>query len=134
MNYADIYILTPKKDNQATPQSILLHELGHMVNLILTGDVGKLPEDFAVITSLLNLNINKNDQNEFFAHCFAMSLLSETELVPFDPFPMVCKLRLNGISVPPKRNGYSIFIGTNIIHTCYSVSLILIPFISRRYV
>lgn len=89
MNYADIYILTPKKDNQATPQSILLHELGHMVNLVLTGDVGKLPKDFAVITSLLNLNFNKNDQNEFFAHCFAMSLLSETELVPFDPFPMV---------------------------------------------
>lgn len=45
-----------------------------------------------------------------------------------------CKLRLNGIPVPPKRNGYSIFIGTNIIHPCYSVSLILIPFISKRYV
>lgn len=44
------------------------------------------------------------------------------------------KLRLNVIPVPPKRNGYSIFIGTNITHTYYSISLILIPFISKLYV
>ena len=32
---ADIYMLIPHKDQEAPPQSVLLHELGHCVNIAL---------------------------------------------------------------------------------------------------
>ena len=82
----DIYLTVPHTDRTATPQSILLHELGHCVNLALTGDLEKLPEDFQLVTSLIGMNQPDCDLKEFFAHCFAMSLLIEPELQKADPF------------------------------------------------
>lgn len=89
---ADIYLLVPHKDLSATPQSILLHEIGHMINLALTGTMEVQPDDFQVVSSLLHLNLDGVDNKEFFAHCFAMSLLSEPELTSADPFTMVPKI------------------------------------------
>ena len=43
---ADIYLLVPHKDFSATPQSILLHEIGHIINLVLTGTTEVQPNDF----------------------------------------------------------------------------------------
>lgn len=88
---ADIYLLVPHKDFSATSQSILLHEVGHMINLALTGTMEVQPNDFQAITSLLHLNLDGVDCKEFFAHCFAMSLLIEPELNLADPFTMVPK-------------------------------------------
>lgn len=88
---ADIYMLVPHKDFSATPQSILLHEIGHMINLALTGTMEVQPDDFQVVSALLHLNLNGVDSKEFFAHCFAMSLLIEPELTSADPFTMVPK-------------------------------------------
>ena len=88
---ADIYLLVPHKDFSATPQSILLHEVGHMINLALTGAMEVQPNDFQVVSSLLHLNLDGVDCKEFFAHCFAMSLLIEPELNSADPFTMVPK-------------------------------------------
>ena len=85
---ADIYMLIPHKDLEATPQSMFLHELGHCVNIALTGNPEVVPEDFALVTSLIGVNQDDCDVSEFFAHCFAMSLLIEPDLLKADPFNM----------------------------------------------
>lgn len=85
----DIYLLIPHKDFSATSQSILLHEIGHIINLALTGTAEVQPDDFQVVSALLHLNLDGVDCKEFFAHCFAMSLLIEPELNSADPFTMV---------------------------------------------
>lgn len=86
---ADIYMLIPHKDHEATPQSMLLHELGHCVNIALTGDPEVPPEDFALIMKLIGVDKVECDIPEFFAHCFAMSLLIEPDLLNADPFETV---------------------------------------------
>ena len=86
---ADIYMLIPHKDLEATPQSMFLHELGHCVNIALTGNPEVVPEDFALVTSLIGMNQDNCDVSEFFAHCFAMSLLIEQDLLNADPFKTV---------------------------------------------
>lgn len=86
---ADIYMLIPHKDHEATPQSMLLHELGHCVNIALTGNPEVPPEDFPLIMKLIGVDRVECDISEFFAHCFAMSLLIEPELLSVDPFKMV---------------------------------------------
>ena len=85
---ADIYMLIPHKDLEATPQSMFLHELGHCVNIALTGNPEVVPEDFALVTSLIGVNRDDCDVSEFFTHCFAMSLLIEPDLLKADPFNM----------------------------------------------
>ena len=86
---ADIYILIPHKDHEATPQSMFLHELGHCVNIALTGDPENPPENFALVMKLIGADKIECDVPEFFAHCFAMSLLIEPDLLKADPFKMV---------------------------------------------
>ena len=86
---ADIYMLIPHKDHETTPQSMLLHELCHCVKIALTGDPEIPPEDFALVMKLIGVDAVECDIPEFFAHCFAMSLLIEPELLITDPFKMV---------------------------------------------
>lgn len=86
---ADIYMLVPHKDHEATPQSMFLHELGHFVNIALTGNPEIVPEDFALVTSLIGVNQDDCDVSEFFVHCLAMSLLIEPDLLNADPFKTV---------------------------------------------
>lgn len=86
---ADIYMLVPHIDHDATPQSMFLHELGHCINIALTSNPEVVPEDFALVTSLIGVNQEDCDVSEFFAHCFAMSLLIEPDLLNADPFKTV---------------------------------------------
>lgn len=86
---ADIYMLIPHKDHEATPQSMFLHELGHCVNIALTGDPEAPPEDFTLVMKLIGDDKVECDVPEFFAHCFAMSLLIEPELLSADPYKTV---------------------------------------------
>ena len=86
---ADIYMLIPHKDHEATPESMLLHELGHCVNIALTGDPEAPPEDFTLVMKLIGADKAECDVPEFFAHCFAMSLLIEPDLLRADPFTIV---------------------------------------------
>lgn len=89
---ADVYLPVTHEDFSATPQSILLHEIGHIINLALTGTMEVQPDDFEVVSALLHLNLDGVDCKEFFAHCFAMSLLIEPELTQADPFTMVSEM------------------------------------------
>lgn len=86
---ADIYMLVPHIDYEATPQSMFLHELGHCVNIAMTGNPEVVPDDFALVTSLIGVKQDDYDVSEFFAHCFAMSLLIEPDLLSTDPFKTV---------------------------------------------
>ena len=88
---AGIYMLIPHKDHEATPESMFLHELGHCVNVALTGDPEAPPEDFTLVMKLIGADKTECDVSEFFAHCFAMSLLIEPELLIADPFKTVPK-------------------------------------------
>lgn len=65
---------------------MFLHELGHCVNIAVTGNPEVVPEDFALVASLIGVNHNNCDIAEFFAHGFAMSLLIEPDLLRADPF------------------------------------------------
>ena len=82
-------MLIPHKAHEATPQSILLHELGHCVNIALTGDPEVPPEDFVLVMKLIGADKAECDVPEFLAHCFAMSLLIEPDLLNADPFKMI---------------------------------------------
>lgn len=86
---ADIYMLIPHIDYEATPQSMFLHELGHCVNIALTGDPEAVPEDFEMVTFLIGVNQKDCNVSELFAHCFAISLLMELDLLNADPFKTV---------------------------------------------
>ena len=85
----DIYMLVPRIDREATPQSMFLHELGHCVNIALTNNQEDAPEDFTLVMKLIGADTVECDVPEFFAHCFAMSLLIEPDLLKADPFKMV---------------------------------------------
>lgn len=85
----DIYMLIPRKDHKATPESMFLHELGHCVNVALTGDSETPPEEFTLVRKLIGADKTKCDVSEFFSHCFAMSLLIEAKLLSADPFETV---------------------------------------------
>ena len=86
---ADIYMMIPHKDYEATPHSMFLHELGHCGNIALTGDPETPPENFALVMKLIGADKIECDGPEFFAHCFAMSLLIEPDLLNADPFKTV---------------------------------------------
>lgn len=86
---ADVYMLIPHKDHEATPESMFLHELGHCVNIALTSDPETPPEDFTLVMKLIGVDKAECDVPEFFAHCFAMSLLTEPELLNADPFKTI---------------------------------------------
>lgn len=86
---ADVYMLIPHKDHEATPESMLLHELGHCINIALTGDPEFPPEDFILVMKLIGADKIECDVPEFFAHYFAMSLLIEPNLLIADPYKMV---------------------------------------------
>ena len=86
---ADICMLIPHKDHEATPQSMHLHELGHCVNIAFTGNPEIPPEDFTLVMKLIGVDKVECDIPEFFAHCFAMSLLIEPDLLNADPFETI---------------------------------------------
>lgn len=65
---ADIYMLVPHKDHEATPQSVFLHELGHCVNIALTGNPEVPPEDFTLVMKLIEVDKVECDISEFFAY------------------------------------------------------------------
>lgn len=68
---------------------MFFHEVGHCVNIALNGNPEVPPENFALVTSLIGMNQDNCDVPEFFAHCFAMSLLIEPALLNADPFKTV---------------------------------------------
>ena len=69
--------------------SILLHELGHVLNLRLTGDISAAPDDFLSFAEPFFPGLStkyRTSAPEFFAHCFAMGVASRPGLERYDAF------------------------------------------------
>lgn len=88
----DIYLFHRKKNENSSLESILLHELGHVLNLSLTGDISAVPEDFFTFGELFFPGLStiyREQAPEFFAHCFSMGITSRSEFHQYDAFPTV---------------------------------------------
>ena len=88
----DIYLFHRKGDEKSSLESILLHELGHVLNLSLTGDISAVPEDFFTFGELFFPGLSttyRNQAPEFFAHCFSMGITSRPEFQQYDAFPAI---------------------------------------------
>lgn len=88
----DIYLFHRKKNENSSLKSILLHELGHVLNLSLTGDISVVPEDFFSFGEMFFPELStmyRKQAPEFFAHCFSMGITSRSEFHQYDAFPTV---------------------------------------------
>lgn len=78
------------------PESIFLHEIGHVVHTHITGQPAKLPEGFMEMFTALFDNkgkalLNESMEREYFADCFAMAALVEANMDEFDSYTVVPK-------------------------------------------
>ena len=89
----DIFLPRILRDRTATPESIFLHKLGHVLNVRLTGDVTQAPSAFLDFGEPFFPGLSSKHcsiSGELFAHCFAMGVFSRhPELQEFDPFTEV---------------------------------------------
>ena len=81
------------RDKHSTPESMFLHELGHVLNVRLTGDLTLAPPAFLEFGEPFFPGLSDRHRSvsgELFAHCFAMGVFSRhPELRELDPFTMV---------------------------------------------
>lgn len=85
---------TDAEDHGTSWGSILLHELGHVLNLRLTGDISAAPDDFLSFAEPFFPGLStkyRTSAPEFFAHCFAMGVASRRGLERYDAFPNIQK-------------------------------------------
>lgn len=91
----DIYLFQRTVEDRSTSWgSILLHELGHVLNLRLTGDISVVPDDFLSFAEHFFPGLStkyRASAPEFFAHCFAMGVASRPGLEYYDAFPNIQK-------------------------------------------
>ena len=91
----DIYLFQWTVEDRSTSWgSILLHELGHVLNLRLTGDISVVPDDFLSFAERYFPGLStkyRASAPEFFAHCFAMGVASRPGLECYDAFPDIQK-------------------------------------------
>ncbi len=91
----DIYLFQRTAGDRSTSWgSILLHELGHVLNLRLTGDISVVPDDFLSFAEWFFPGLStkyRASAPEFFAHCFAMGVASRPGMECYDAFPNIQK-------------------------------------------
>lgn len=89
----DIFLPRILRDKHSTPESMFLHELGHVLNVRLTGDLTLAPPAFLEFGEPFFPGLSDRHRavsGELFAHCFAMGVFSRhPELRELDPFTMV---------------------------------------------
>ena len=89
----DIFLPRILRDKHSTPESMFLHELGHVLNVRLTGDLTLAPPAFLEFGEPFFPGLSDRHRSvsgELFAHCFAMGVFSRhPELRELDPFTMV---------------------------------------------
>ena len=77
-------------DNTIAAEYVFLHELGHVLQIALSGSTQNVPNEFIQFHESLS-NVTKLEQGseeaiEAFADTFAISVMRGTELSDFDPF------------------------------------------------
>jgi hypothetical protein len=78
------------KDDSIAPEYVFLHELGHVLQVAITGSDQLVPEEFINFNnSLPNVNLKQGDCEapDLFADTFAVAVMQGTCLHQFNPFP-----------------------------------------------
>lgn len=86
----DIIMPHIQRDVKTQPGSMLLHELGHLLNIKLTGSLQIIPELFIQLDGLLRnegIESTTEELSELFAHLFAMTMLQLPDLKQYDSYP-----------------------------------------------
>ncbi len=91
----DVYLFQRTAGDRSTSWgSILLHELGHVLNLRLTGDISVVPDDFLSFAEWFFPGLStkyRTSAPEFFSHCFAMGVASRPGMECYDAFLKIQK-------------------------------------------
>lgn len=85
----EIYLFHSPEYHKYSPEFVFLHELGHVLNLALTGTLEIVPNGFLEFVEILFPNMTLPHQkpvSEIFADCFAMGVMSLSPMAQFDPF------------------------------------------------
>lgn len=86
----DIILPRIQRETKANPGSMLLHELGHLLNIKLTGSLLVAPDLFIQLDGFLRntqAESSAEELSELFAHLFAMTMLQQPELKQYDSYP-----------------------------------------------
>ena len=87
-----LYLFHIRKDCGASPEYILFHELGHVLHTMLTGSYNTVPESFFEMAEPMFSGLStayRDSAPEFFADCFAMGVMLDSEWSAFDPYPQI---------------------------------------------
>jgi predicted metalloprotease len=78
------------KDNSLAPEYVFLHEMGHVLQVALTGSNQLVPEEFIKFNQSIDKNIElvqgSYEAVEVFADTFAIAIMHDTCISKFDPF------------------------------------------------
>ncbi|MHB1002092.1 MAG: hypothetical protein ACYC27_22865 [Armatimonadota bacterium] len=85
-----ILLMFHMKDSAISPEYVFLHELGHALQIALTGSPEIVPEEFIRFHQSLNSQLEQGnpDAPDVFADTFAMAVMRGTELSLHDPFEL----------------------------------------------
>jgi hypothetical protein len=87
---SSVILMYNMKDNSVIPEYVFLHELGHALQIALTGSADDVPNEFIEFHNSMpyteKINQGDKDATELFADTFAISVMRNTELSCFDPF------------------------------------------------
>lgn len=84
---ADVYMLVPSSGEPVAPQCMFLHEMGHVLNTMRTGDIDVVPRDFVSTFEKMFTRLKESHTaKELFANCFAMGIMSHPKFQQYDPF------------------------------------------------
>lgn len=86
----DIIMPRIQREIKANPGSMLLHELGHLLHIKLTGSLLVAPDLFIQLDDFLRntqVESSAEEVSELFAHLFAMTMLQQPELKQYDSYP-----------------------------------------------
>lgn len=91
-----IILMYHMKDSDISPEYVFLHELGHALQIALTGSNEIVPEEFIRFHEGLNSPLKQGnpDAPDVFADTFAMAVMRGTKLCSHDPFELSDNLKL----------------------------------------
>ena len=77
------------KDSSVIPEYVFLHELGHVLQISLTGSDKLVPTEFIEFNKLIKVILEQGtyESAEVFADTFAIAVMRGTDLCKFNPFP-----------------------------------------------
>jgi hypothetical protein len=91
-----VVIMYHMNDKQMAPVYVFLHELGHVLQIAMTGSVNYVPDSFIRFHERLSTGLKQGmyDAPEVFADSFAIAVMYNTPLQAYNPFNFNDKLNL----------------------------------------